>query len=182
MSKRISEQRLYNSAVYYLERYEASAAKVRRVLERKLQRAERAGDEVPPEALKWINNVIHKLKQQNFLSDTRYAESQVRQLSRAGKSARFMRGKLLEAGIAAETVAALLADSAETELDRARIFVRKKRLGPWHPAAIRAEKAKKDLAALARAGFAYDIARAALETDAEEGNEDIYHEDFKDTF
>ncbi len=60
------------------------------------------------------------------------------------------------------------------ELESARRLARRRRLGPWRavdrqpgdPDAARAQH-QKDLAALARAGFAFEIARAALDPDIE---------------
>ncbi len=178
MSKRITEQRLYNSALYYLERYDASLDKVRRVLYRKAQRAQQTGVEIPSELPTWIEHILERLQQQGFVSDTRYAENQIRILTQAGKSERFIRGKLRQAGISDETVSTLLQSAEGTELSRACLFVRKKKLGPWRAPTERSDKQKKDLAVLARAGFSYDVARQALNLSSDARDEMGYDESF----
>jgi regulatory protein len=42
-------------------------------------------------------------------------------------------------------------------------LARRRRLGPYRPEADREARREKDLAALARAGFGYDIARTVIE-------------------
>ena len=57
MAKKITEKRLYNIALYYLSRYEATTGKVRDVLKRRLMTAERRGEEIPNEAPAWIEKI-----------------------------------------------------------------------------------------------------------------------------
>ena len=53
----------------------------------------------------------------------------------------------------------------DPELAAAATYARRRRLGPWGPAAMRAERQAKDLAALGRAGFGYAAARKVVEAD-----------------
>jgi regulatory protein len=46
--------------------------------------------------------------------------------------------------------------------------VRRRRLGPYRPQEERAARRQRDLGALARAGFSFDVARRALEISAGE--------------
>ena len=149
--KKLTLKRLKNSALYYLERYEASAGKLRSVLERKLIKAAKE-QTVPPEAHDWIETIIRQMQDLGYINDKRFAENTVRRLSEAGKSRSFIRGKLKLAGIDEEDINTVLADTED--LDAARLLVQKKHLG---------HDFKRDLARLARAGFSYEIAREALE-------------------
>ncbi|MHA1114431.1 MAG: regulatory protein RecX, partial [Alphaproteobacteria bacterium] len=49
------------------------------------------------------------------------------------------------------------------DLAAAIAYARRRRLGPWRVAAARAERRERDLAALARAGFNYDLARRVVD-------------------
>ena len=149
--KKITQARLKNIALYYLERYEASTQKLRDVLKRRLTKA-RLEQPVPPEANTWIETVIEEMVRLGYVNDKRFAENTVRRLSGAGKSRSFIRTKLKLAGIEEEEIMEALSDT--DELAAARLMVQKKHLGGDF---------KRDLARLARAGFSYEIAREALE-------------------
>lgn len=149
--KKITPQRLKNIALYYLERFDASGDKLKTVLLRRVQKAILAGDEVDSNASNWVDETVREMYRLGYVNDTRYCENKVRQYLNAGKSYRYILGKLAQDGIDSDTVRLFLPDD---ELAQARIFVRKKKLGLDH---------QKDLAKLARAGFSYDVARKALD-------------------
>ena len=149
--KKITQERLKNIALYYLERYEASSDKLRTVLKRRVMKAKLEGS-VPPESREWIENVIRQMQHLGYLDDKRYAENTVRRLSEAGRSPSFIRTKLRLSGINEDCIEATLSET--DELTQARLMVRKKRLGGDF---------NKDLARLARAGFSYETARQVLE-------------------
>ncbi len=168
MSKRITEKRFYNITLAYLSRFDASAGKVRSMLNRRLKKAQLNGEDIPAEAPHWIETIIGKMQSLGYLNDRRYAENQVRILSHQGKSQRFIAQKLTQAGISHETIQDLLTQDEVTDLDRAHRFVARKKIGPYRSATQQEAYRQKDLSALARAGFSYDIARQALEIKDEE--------------
>lgn len=149
--KKITQARLKNIALYYLERYEASTQKLREVLKRRLAKA-RLEQPVPPKANQWVESIIEEMVRLGYVNDKRFAENTVRRLSGAGKSRSFIRTKLKLAGIEEEEIMEALSDT--DELAAARLMVQKKHLG---------HDFKRDLARLARAGFSYEIAREVLE-------------------
>ncbi|MBO7483640.1 MAG: RecX family transcriptional regulator [Alphaproteobacteria bacterium] len=149
--KKITCQRLKNIAFFYLERYDASSQKLRAVLKRRLIKAERE-QEVPPEAIEWIEEIVSEMQRLGYVDDQRFTENTVRRLSEIGKSRSFIRTKLQQSGIKEEMILDALSET--DELEQARLTVRKKHLGADF---------KKDLARLARAGFSYEIAKEALE-------------------
>ena len=152
--KKITPQRLKNIALYYLDRFDASSEKLRSVLKRRVQKAAMVGDEVPSDAHKWIDEIVHDMQHLGYVNDERFCENKVRQYLNAGKSNRYIMGKLSEAGIDSKMIQSFLPDN---ELIQARVFVHKKRLGQDY---------QKDLARIARAGFSYDIAQKALKEDS----------------
>jgi regulatory protein len=64
------------------------------------------------------------------------------------------------------TIAAALEGEDGDEAAAARALARRRRLGPYRPGE-RAPYRDKDLAALARAGFRYDVARAVVDGERE---------------
>jgi len=155
--KKLSYKSLYNSALLYLKRYDASEEMVRRVLKRKLLRAE--PEDSPENYLPVIEEVIEDLKRLNYVNDARYAENQGRGMALSGKSARFIAQKLIQQGVSKEIIQGVLASSEEmgTEEERALAFIHKKHL------VLTRENRQKNLAKLARAGFSYETAMTALE-------------------
>jgi len=149
--KKITRERLKNSALYYLERYEASTQKLRGMLKRRLIKA-RLEQPVPKEADAWIEEVIAKMVRLGYVNDKRFAENLVRRFAGVGKSRAFIRTKLKMAGIDDEESENVLSDT--DDLTNARLMVQKKHLG---------RDFKRDLARLARAGFSYEIAKKVLE-------------------
>ena len=151
MQKPLTEKRLENIALYYLEQFDASAEKLRQVLTRRVRRQKMQGIVIDPKVTQWIENVIQKVTRLGYVNDTRYTENAVRRLSQSGKSARFIQQKLTADGITADEIEKHL--SVDDDLQRARVFAQKKHLGQDY---------QKDLAKLARAGFSYETAQEVL--------------------
>jgi regulatory protein len=163
---KIGASYLENAALHYLERYSSSRANLRRVLMRKIDRslAHWGGERDEMAAL--ADSVIAKLAGLGYLDDTAYAETKLRGLRRKGASARLIRATLAAKGVEAETAENAMAEQdGQSELDAALILARRRRLGPYRPADKRAEFRAKDLAALGRAGFSWEVARAVVEAD-----------------
>ncbi len=166
MAKKITEKRLYNIALYYLSRYEATTGKVRDVLKRRLMTAERRGEEIPNEAPAWIEKIIAQMVDLGYIDNNRYAENTFRRLTEAGKSVRSIAYKLKQAGLEEDVLSDLIEEqettSGELDLTSALKLVKKRKLGLYRPESQRAAYAQKDLAVLGRAGFSYEIAQKAL--------------------
>lgn len=167
MTKPITEQRLYNITLFYLERFDASKLKIKQMLERRIQKEKLKGAIVPNDISTAIQNIISRLENLGYLNDNRFAEIQVKKLSQAGKSKTFILNKLKTLGISQELSLSLLTHFDEennySDLARAEKWLKKHRKGQF-----RLKDAntfyQKDLAALARAGFSYEIASQALQT------------------
>ena len=167
MPKPISEQRLYNITLFYLERFDASALKVKQMLERRIQKEKAKGAIVPGNTQELIQNVISRIQNLGYINDERFAQNQIKKLCSTGKSKSFILNKLKQAGITAEIAKNLLSEfdkeNESSDLTRAEQWLKKHRKGQF-----RSKNAddfyQKDLAALARAGFNYDVAQKALKT------------------
>ncbi len=166
--KPITHKRLYNIALFYLSRYDASLEKVRAVLNRRVQKSIQAGEPINPETNQWIEDILIRLSELGYLSDERYVQNQIRRLSEQGKSNQFILMKLKSAGISEDMIRPLLETLSSSEQERADRFVKKKKLGCFRPQNQQEAFHMKDMATLGRAGFSYEIARKALSQETEE--------------
>ena len=167
----VTAQYLQNAAMFYLERYSAAAAGVRRLLQRRVSTARRFEAPVIDDVEDAIEATVQKLIALGLIDDGRFAQAKARTLHRRGTSARFMRQKLQVAGVDSDTVQNALAelgselgaDPEQRERQAAMALARRRRLGPFRLAGQRVAHRVKDLAAMARAGFAYDVARKVID-------------------
>lgn len=164
---------LENAGLHYLARYAASAEQVRRVLMRRVDRAARAHPDLDREtAAGWIAALVERWRAAGLLDDATFAEAKVRSLRRRGASGRRIRDALSAKGVDRDTIDAAVAQAdptdAPAELEAARRLAKRRRIGPFRPADARAENRMRDLAALARAGFARDVAVRVIDADPDE--------------
>ena len=161
-----------NAALAYLGRFATSGENLRRVLMRKVERSARAHGSDRAERAAIVDALIGRFTRSGLLDDLTYAEGRVLSMHRRGASARAIRLKLRQKGVAdelvEEAVAGLSRVTPEPELAAALRLAERRRLGPYRAAAARPEAREKDLAALARAGFSYDTARRIIEAESAE--------------
>ncbi len=162
MGKQITEKRLLNIALFYLTRYEASEQKLRQMLERRVKKQALNGENIPPETDKWIQNVVQKAVASGYVNNERYAEITIRILCRQGKSTAYIRRKLSQDGIDEAIVNQFLeTENTDSETVRALTWLKRQRKGGYR--STQSDSVfQKDLAALARQGFSYAVAKEAL--------------------
>ena len=156
---------LERAALAYLERFASSSENLRRVLRRKVERRCRLRGEPPEPSLALVDEVVGRSLRSGLLDDRRFAEGRVASLRRRGGSARLIGAKLAAKGVERSVIAEALGAEPEDELAAAHALARRRKLGPYRPGE-RAPYRDKDLAALARAGFAYGVAREVIDGDA----------------
>lgn len=164
--RKVSPRYLENAALHYLKRYAATASQLRRVLLRRVDKSIKFHGGDRTEALGWVDALIARLLHNGLLNDEAYAETKAHSLRGSGRSARVIAQKLRMKGVAADVIARKLADATAevSEEEAARIWARKKRLGPFRTQAqAREENRQRDLAALARAGFSFGIAKKVID-------------------
>jgi regulatory protein len=172
-ARRVTPEYLEKAALHYLERFATSGANLRRVLLRKVERSAREHETDRAEAAGWVEALLARLEKQGLLNDRLYAEGRVASLRRRGDSARTVRNKLAQKGVAAPLVEDLLGREEEgSEFAAAVALARRRRLGPWRPEDKRTEMRDKDLATLARAGFSWDTVRRIVEAPTPEDLEE----------
>ena len=169
--RKMTESRLANIALHYLERYSSSEENLRRVLERRIMKAAYAHPETDIDAAKgWIDALIVRYVEVGLLNDAAYAEAKTRSGLERGEAPRVIAMKLAQKGVLKEISDTALEDLAEDfpapELQAALTLIRKKRIGPYRTdAENRKEMREKDLAKMARAGFSYDTAKRMIDAE-----------------
>ena len=148
------------SALRYLERFDCSLSRLRKVLTERIAKAARAGVAEAAAAPAIVEELLLRYQSSGLLDDQRFAKNFAARQRDRGTSRRMIEQKLRTRGISAEVVQELLPrnESASSELEAARAFARRRRLGPHRKPDVREAHRRKDLMAMARAGFDYDTA------------------------
>jgi regulatory protein len=156
----VSRAGLEAAALRYLERFDCSVARLKKILDERVAKAARAGVEEAQAAPGFIQLILERYQSSGLINDQRFAQNFAERQRDRGASRRMIEQKLRLRGISSELVQQVLprAESAQSELEAARAFARRRRLGPHRKPDAREAFRGKDLMALARAGFDYDIA------------------------
>lgn len=115
----------------------------------------------------WIERIAERFVALGLLNDETFARARAGSLLRRGKPRRVIQSALkakgVTADVAADAIAALSEHSGDPDLDAAVAFARRKRLGPYGISGAGDDRRRKELAAFARAGFSYQLARRVLD-------------------
>lgn len=152
-------------ALYYAARYATTAAKLRSYLTRKLRERPWVGDAAPD-----LDALVGRLVALGYVNDAAWATMKRREMGARGLGPRRVAQALMAAGVVGEGEAE---ENAESPVQAAVRFARRKRLGPFarEGAADDPELKRRAVAAMLRAGHAFDVARrvlAAADADAAE--------------
>lgn len=162
--RKITPERLKNIALYYLERFDSSADNLRRVLSRRVFDYARENPDFDRQrAAAWIEDVIAGFERVGYLDDVRYAETKISAYLAAGKPERWIRQKMRQKGVEEEVTDKILSAAEIDEEKAAENFARKKKIGPFRKSEEERNACRqKDLAALVRAGFGYEVAKSVV--------------------
>ena len=186
--KPVTEERLFNSAIYYLQRFSATAAHVKTILQCKVKKWTEMEPDWAVGADEKIDKAIARIVDLGYINDAVFAESRVRSLRRQGKSTQIIKQHLNQKGVKDATI---LADSLEkgdadfvrdnrpglldetdnasdfetpteeAELQALQRFIKRKRLFQSDDP----EQRQKDIAKIMRGGFRWDLVRKLSEND-----------------
>ncbi len=167
----ITAKFLQNAATFYLERYATTAAGLRRVLQRRVKKAEMLDAPVIDNADRVIEEIVARFVDAGAIDDKAFAQTKARALHRRGTSTKLTRQKLRLSGVDADTLdeamaaldEELVTDPRSREWQAAVALARRRRLGPFRPQKERKDRRDRDLAAMARGGFDYDLARRIID-------------------
>lgn len=181
VARPITAKYLQNAATFYLERYPSTAEGLRRILNRRVRKAEMLNAPVMENVQQAISVIVQKFVDAGMVDDKAFAQTKARALHRRGTSSKLTRQKLQHAGVDRETLdkamegldEELHLDPRQRELKAAVALARRRKLGPFRAEKDRKDRRAKDLAAMARGGFDYQLARKVIDAaDADTLDED----------
>lgn len=173
--QRVTEANLEAAAGRYMQRFWGPSAALRRVLNRRVTAAATWYGEDPAEGQAMVEALVTRWVEAGVLDDGLVASERARLMHERGLPLRAISQRLRHKGLAEPHVEAALdsirqsaqdpGEGVEVDADvvAGLAYARRRRLGPHRPAETRAARRQKDLAAMARAGFSYDIARRVID-------------------
>lgn len=167
----IDAAQLQELALGYAARYATTAAKLRRYLVRKLRERAWTPAEAPD-----IEALIARIIGLGYVDDRAYAVLKARELSGRGFGQRRVRSALSAAGVARDDSEAALDPDGESNPHGVAIaFARRRRFGPFARDGVAGDpvRQRRELAAMARAGHDFDVARRVLEAADEAALEEL---------
>lgn len=180
--KKISERYLYNSGLAYLQRFPASSYHFKSVMTRKIDKSgHHHEDQNREQCLQWLDDLVVKFQDLGLLDDAAYLKGMITSLRRRGLSSMQIKMKLQQKGYAQDEISNELREhdveeyrtEEKGDIYAALVYARKKRLGPYD--LENKKPPEKALAAMARAGYSYDIAKKTIEMSEEELQEKLTH-------
>jgi regulatory protein len=158
----VDEAALERAALAYLNRFDSTVSNLKSVL---LERVRRSDADAPrrAELERHISALLERYQSSRLLDDERFAKNVAEGLRARGASHRAIERKLRAKGVDASVLDAVLGaeSNAKAELDAARRYVTRRLKSRPNDASDRRGRARL-LAALARQGYGYDVARAAI--------------------
>lgn len=168
---RLAIKDLDQIALDYLARFATTKKRVQEMLVRRIRKSAHFHGDDPAPMLAAIPAVIEKLERNRFLDDEAFAGMKAASLTRRGTSRRQIGAKLSQLGINQEmhgnAMAGLVEEFGDVEESAAIAYAQRRRLGRYRARHIAGEQrqvqAKRDLAAMARAGFSFALAKRVLD-------------------
>ncbi len=119
------------SALRYLERFDCSVSRLRKVLSERIAKAARAGVAEAAAAPAIVEELLLRYQSSGLIDDQRFAKNFAARQRDRGMSRRMIEQKLRARGISAEVVQELMPrnESAAIELEAAQAFARRRRPG-----------------------------------------------------
>lgn len=183
--KKITAKYLHNAGLAYLQRFPASSMHFHTVMMRKINKSCRHHTEQDRgECEKLLLALIDNFKEMALLDDQGYLNGMIVSLRRRGLSSTQIHLKLRQKGYQQSEIKDALTthDLDEYNTDHqgdffaAITFARKKKLGAYD--VLKKRDPDKSLAAMARAGYSYDISKKILDMTIDEIEEAIRHPSF----
>ena len=166
--KKPTERYLTNVAKWYIDRYRPCSGGLRRTLMKRVNSGLREHGGEREEALETMEAVIKKMLDNGSINDEVFARGWVKRYHRRGVTRRDIANRMRVKGVPREITDRAIREMEEAQehdpaLQAAVAYVRRRRFGPWRMDPNRREvRREKDLAAMARAGHRYTVAKKVL--------------------
>lgn len=145
-------------ALRYVERFATTRGRLADYLRRKLrERGWQGSQAADPDA------VAARMVELGYIDDRAYAEAKAGTMAQRGLGARRVTGALRQARVGAEDINALAEGTDARALEAALAFARRRRIGPFADAPAEREMRERQIAAMARAGHPFALARRLAE-------------------
>lgn len=171
--RKVTRASLENAALAYLGRFATTAKGLTEVLMRRVHRAAHHHATDPAEGRALVDTIVLRYRDAGLIDDAAFAQARARALFARGTAVRGIVLRLRRKGVSDDDIAAAIAgldpdangnaDIRTLDRDAARALARRRRLGPWRRGPTDDGTRARDLAALARAGFSYGIAREVID-------------------
>lgn len=177
--KPVTEERLFNAAIYYLQRFSATAAHVKTILQRKVKKWTEQEPDWAVGADDKIDRAIARIVALGYINDAVFAESRTRSLRRQGKSTQIIKQHLRQKGVLDDSLVRETMERADTEFVQAqkglgeeiddnvqqeaelealkRLIKRKRLFQSDDP-----DQRQKDIAKIMRGGFSWSVIQKIL--------------------
>ena len=156
-----------NSALFRLNQRDMSEHELANALKRKAASKFPGITEECAQGL--AKQTVEYCRELKLLNDSNYAEVKVRSGVNSGKSARRIAMNLHEKGIDIDHASAALAEVDDPRA--AVVYCRKRGVGPFRRNEADDARFNKELAGLARQGFAFDLSKKVLALSVDEAND-----------
>ena len=165
----VNRQNLEKAAYYYLKRYSSSSENLKRILLKRVFRAQKVQPVDWDVTNDWIEEIIRKLKTIGIIDDRDFADRKAIIFNNQGNSKLMIRKKLENKGVEKklidESIKNLEENIIDPDLTAAIRFLERRKMGPYRHPNNRSEYRDRDLRSMARAGFAYSVAKQVLEVE-----------------
>lgn len=157
----LDAEMLRQLALNHVARYATTRAKLRSYLARKLRERGWQGDGAPS-----VEAIVERMAALGYVDDRAFAETRAAGLARRGYGPRRIADALRMAGIDEADGEAAREAAGAAAWDAALAFARRRRIGPFATDSLMPGPARdKALAALIRAGHAFEIARILVDSE-----------------
>ena len=153
----LDELALRELALAYVARFATSRLKLSQYLRRKLRERGWEGAGEPP-----VQAIVDKAAEAGFVDDPAYAMAKARSLGARGFGERRVAMALHEAGIEEEDGSAARDHARDNAAEAALRYARRRRIGPFAESPPDRRDSDKALAAMIRAGHAFELAKRIL--------------------
>ena len=166
----VSFQNLEKAAYYYLKRYSSSSENLKRILLKRVFRAQKFQQVDWDVTNNWIEEIIEKLKTIGIIDDKEFADRKAVIFNNQGNSKLMIRKKLENKGVEKKLIDESIKNLEKQILDPDFIaairFLERRKMGPYRHPNTRSEHRDKDLRSMSRAGCAYSVAKQLLEVES----------------
>lgn len=153
----LDEDSLNERMLAYVGKFATSRARLAAYLTRKLRERGWAGDGEPP-----VEALVAKAVRLGFVDDAAFALGKARSMTERGYGERRVSQALHAAGIEADAGEAARDHARAERVEAALRYARRRRFGPFAPAAPDRAALDRQLAAMVRAGHDFGLARKIL--------------------